>query len=935
LSALPIIGDVHSAHMTNAIIAILAAAVPMLSIIGVIYRRFVKTASNELEPFSRYVSRGVKYYVGRYVRRQLSAELTLRQYARACLKSSAAEMVVPARYPVQLRVDDVFVPLLLQGAAGETTNHTDLLGRRRARVAIVGEPGSGKSSLMKRLFRDACRKANHNPRQSPLPILFELRELGRLPADELQALTHERLLELCTRAFSNAAVYRADAALEHLAHGAGYLLLLDGLDEVPSDAAASVVRTICDLSAALDQTSLESSIIVSTRTQHYLALHQRTFKEIFRPFTIQSFSPADVYRFLLKWPFRTDRKLQVTRLFSRIRSLPSLAEMCTNPLALSMFVARDQQTGGAAAPETRSAFYAALVEELLVNRRARSHETEAGHQRLLRQREAILGEACLEHLLDPDDSPNSLTAGRLIAAVERGGAPSDRSPSVLAELAIDTGLFSEEREGETFRFLHLTLCEFLAAREVVNRGPEGWRAIQSRLASQESGAEAAGVDWSSRLAEVTAFACGLAPRATCEAILQDLADNDEPVVLLKAAIEAQSYDHRASLDAITKVSSTLAAQSPSDWDLAWFAELRWLIAVLRDIAASTSGRLDIHADTAMPKPADYLIALIDRHGAEDLLLATLARQDADAAIAIAEGSDRPSLMDIVAGAIDDYSVFVGIMARCEARQWSWAHVLVHVALRQHAIAELLLASTDQLGGAAPSQRRWAAAPPLRGSTYGRLIDEVLQAPAAGRDDDREHMEALSRVTPPRSDIAYVLRPSIVLGGVFAAGLIAAGFIYGPTDRGPIEALRESFWQLLFTVSAFVTSYVIFRALAGERWLRILWYHWAQRGRHHDRAAAEGFPAGLDLAPPRFFDDEPLSRALVLSEIFNLNPTAAKAIGMASDGALKRIPDRFERALAGTRLPELRLARELHEMRMDWGVREDARLYPDVVAESPG
>jgi hypothetical protein len=68
----------------------------VLGFLGIAYRRFRRTATNDIEPFSRYVSQGVKYYVGRFVRRQLAAELTLRQFARMHLRNTATEMMVPA-----------------------------------------------------------------------------------------------------------------------------------------------------------------------------------------------------------------------------------------------------------------------------------------------------------------------------------------------------------------------------------------------------------------------------------------------------------------------------------------------------------------------------------------------------------------------------------------------------------------------------------------------------------------------------------------------------------------------------------------------------------------------------------------------------------------------------------------------------------------------
>src|SRR5260370_24214781 len=91
--------------------------------------------------------------------------------------------------------------------------------------------------------------------------------------------------------------------------------------------------------------------------------------------------------------------------------------MCTNPLALAMYVARDQQTGGSEFVETPTSFYHALMGELLVKRRARSGGSRAsGLTRLRDERISILGRICLHRLLNPDETANSIPYSRFRAA---------------------------------------------------------------------------------------------------------------------------------------------------------------------------------------------------------------------------------------------------------------------------------------------------------------------------------------------------------------------------------------------------------------------------------------------------------------------------------------------------------------------------------------
>jgi hypothetical protein len=796
--------------------------VPLLGLFGGLYRRFRQSETDEIESFSHYLTQGAKYYVGRMIRRQLAAELTLRQYARVHLRSTAKDMIVPARYPVSLKVDEVFVPLLLRGATRQTVEYVDLVEASGARFVVVGDPGSGKSSLMKRTFRDACRRASVDPRRSPVPVLVELRSLSRIEKQKLAELTGDDLFELCTASLREAAAFKATHAVEDLKHGAGYLMLLDGLDEVPSDVSGRVADALTTFASDLALSSPKSSIVISTRTQHYVSLHDRPFREAFKPLSIRPFSIADVYRFLLNWPFESDRADAITRLFSRIRQLPSLTEMCTNPLALSMFVARDQQTDGAISPETRTEFYSSLVDELLVNRRFRREAHAAGRQRLRQVREQVLGTVCLSHLLDPNEALNSVPEQRFCDCILEAGFRDPEVQDVLGGLAIDTGLFSAEREGETYRFMHLTLCEFLAAREVVNAGDEGWTRILQRLERRADPSGNDATDWASRLGEVVAFACGLAPRSLRDRIIRDLAEREDHVLLLRASMEAQGYADESVIAAVRREAESLAQIDPRWWDIAWFARLRWLIAVLRDIAAGA--RADAgEATSSVPRPASYLLSLIDKHGAEHMVLATLARTDADAALVIAEDSGRPSLMDVVVGAVDDFSVLVGILSRSANGGTAWRQALVHCALRQRQVAEIL-ATTGEGVETSLTAGGWQASFLLKGSVYGRVLDDVLDAPRSWRDDDKELLETLARIKAPRRLVWTALRavasqsPNIasVIGSItiLAAVFVGVGAL---AELGGGRATSFSTWSFVVGTTIAVTLLVTtFRRLMWTR-----------------------------------------------------------------------------------------------------------------------
>lgn len=751
------------------ILKALAAATPVVGALGFLYRRFRRSGTQEVESFARYLTQGLKFYIGRHLRRRLAGELTLRQYARVHLQSTATEMLVPATYPVSLSTDRVFVPLLLRDASRGTIEYQDLVERTGERTVVIGEPGSGKSSLMKRTFRDACRRAIADPAHAPLPILFELRTLGQLLGDQLLDLSAEDLLDRCLRSLEETAIYKNESSALDLQHGGGLLLLLDGLDEVPREASAHVASVIVELGALLARRSANSSLIVSTRTQHYLSMHDRSFEEVFHALSIRPFSNADIYRFLLSWPFERDRARQISRLFTRIRQLPSLSELCTNPLTLAMFIARDQQTEGEASPETRSAFYAALVEEFLVNRRHRQQESPIGRQRLLRQREKILGAICIEHLLDPNEALNSISEQRMLRGVEAADIKPEEAPVILEGLAIETGLFSSEREGQTYRFMHLTFCEFLAATAVVNRGAPLWEKIVSRMEGEHGASDD---DWRSRLGEVVAFSAGRSPESQAERILADIRRHMGNTLVLRAALEAQNYRNTDVMAATLEEGAAIAAVPPTGWKVAWFTRLRWLLAVQRDVAAGSQPELSGENEDAVPPPGEYLIDLIDTYGAPELLLGALSRVDVEAAIDIAEESGDDKLVDVVSTGADDFGTLLAILARHSPTK-PWAASLVSCALHEPQIAQVLAEIAVDVPGTAPI-RRWQEWYVLRGTVYGRLLDEVLARPKQWRPEEQALLDYLVEARVPRRELTEFLRfalPATLLPAVAAVTFV--------------------------------------------------------------------------------------------------------------------------------------------------------------------
>jgi conflict system STAND superfamily ATPase len=525
------------------------------------------------------------YILGRVFSRRLLTRTSLRQYCRSGLERSASKYLqVPGRRPRSLETDKIFVSLTLEdpAAAVEVNDLASVIGNR---ICVVGDPGSGKSSVVKNYFRHACRKAlklRQGTYEKQLPVLVELKNwrpngTAGLPDSELaqEALTVVKSAVTRVHGFEMAALF------DSYISDRGIVLLLDGLDEVASTAYPAVARAIRALSELLEDWSPRNTIVLTMRTQ----FHQQVRMDFDDQFPVTCYlrplTQAGIREFLERWPFEATkaRWSEIHRIAEELADRPTLREMCTNPLILAMYIANDQTADSGDVPETRTEFYSLVVEELIVARRAR----QLGHsdKRVLRaQREAILGGIAYNNISNPSEPANVASWPQAVEIVERVlSCTTAYAENALRILAKETGIFGEERPGETLRFMHLTFCEFLAAREAVDGRRDGWLEL---VGLQRSIAASGTRQEKSRLLEVIPFAIGLLPRSRRREAIDDVVKMKDHAMIGRCFLESQMYDHPAWDDYVGRASDSLLARTPDAWSEEWFQALHLLTVVLRD-----------------------------------------------------------------------------------------------------------------------------------------------------------------------------------------------------------------------------------------------------------------------------------------------------------------------------------------------------------------
>ncbi len=717
--------------------------------------------------WSGYVLEGFCYQVGRLLIHSLAARFSLKRYCRLELQKDNKFLYVPSRNDIKLAIDKVFVNLTLEeqtGGIGSYDQNTLFLAGNRLR--IIGDPGSGKSSLVKRLFRNACLDGIAKPARSRLPILVELKNLS-VPKNLAGQRLGTWFYDFLEKTVEKSAVYGMKDCFTNYARVSGFLVLLDGLDEVASSSYERVQAAVIALSDFLANLSSDNVIVLTMRTQ----LHQQV-REAFRDnfgkaLFVKPLTPTDVYEFLSRWPF-DDRRVAPS-IYSELTDRPTLREMCTNPLILAMYVAERQSGADPVTPESRTDFYRRVLDELLIKRRLRQTGPTPAPGKLREQRERILGRLAYDHLLDPSQAANSLRWSDAISVVKDVmRCNDDEAERIFLEIARDTGLLSQERERESFRFIHLTFCEFLAAREAVEGRRDGFDSLIALHRRLRGKPKARGA---SRLLEAVPFSCGLVPRSRRDEVISQIAELRDERLLARCFLETKNYEHPAWKTFAQDTRDSLLRTAEADWDENWLQELHLFNVVVRDAVQCST-----HIPTARVQLdlGEFYRELLQRQGSNSLpkLLGAYASHDAPAALRLAEvsGLDLPSHFPEVIIDNSDQIPFLSLIVNkllsdTDGTGLMWAPPLAEAGLTSRLVAHFLSGKPGDHSGLedslkrVPSSRRWDVSGLTGESLYTQLLTLAVGAFDASK-PCYKRLPILMKVRPPGS--LKAIRPNTTL-----------------------------------------------------------------------------------------------------------------------------------------------------------------------------
>lgn len=376
------------------------------------------------------------------------------------------------------------------------------------RMVLLGDPGSGKTTFVNHLAyslglnRHADIPAWRDDERETLPLLIILRDFARWCAAK-PTERHEPSANLLWQFIQHDLQRRnasfAEPILSRALEDGKALVLLDGLDEIPSEASgASRLMLVKETVTAFARRYRRSRMFVTCRQVPYQQAEWQLPSDEFPAYALSSLNEAQIDHFIEAWYAEVSvkwksLKMEVAEYVRGLRQAvrrPDIRRLAPNPLLLTVMALVHTYDG--TLPDARALVYERAVEILLwrwEQTKAASEGRETTLLDLLRQvgRDKNDLRLVLETLAfeaqgqttetDGADSVAGIGLLEMMKAIAKlhPTESKDWAEKVIELMKSRAGLLIE-REGDVFSFPHRTFQEYLAGTHLARRSNYGARA---------------------------------------------------------------------------------------------------------------------------------------------------------------------------------------------------------------------------------------------------------------------------------------------------------------------------------------------------------------------------------------------------------------------------------------------------------------------------
>ncbi|ACK73672.1 putative signal transduction protein with Nacht domain protein [Gloeothece citriformis PCC 7424] len=321
-------------------------------------------------------------------------------------------------------------------------------------LMVLGAPGAGKSTFLRKIGLEAFKGQYGNYNHACIPVFLELKRFDKQKIN---------LSNIISSIFQDCGFTNSGQLITKALKKGKILILLDGLDEVPSQTINQVISQIQEFIKAYKN----NRFIISCRRAAY-----RSYFKDFQEVEIADFDHEQIKQFINNW-FQSDLDLRAKtahKCWAELEKNEKAKELAKTPLLLTFICLVYDE--GQSLPKNRSILYKEALQILL--------KKWAAEKRL--ERDPIYGGFTteLEEILLAEIAFNGFKKDQflfnkqeLTQQIKTFLAENINPPqqldgeAVLNAIAIQQGILVERAE-DIYSFSHLTLQEYLTAQYIVN-----------------------------------------------------------------------------------------------------------------------------------------------------------------------------------------------------------------------------------------------------------------------------------------------------------------------------------------------------------------------------------------------------------------------------------------------------------------------------------
>jgi hypothetical protein len=392
-----------------------------------------------------------------------------------------ADHVAGRPFRVMDLAESIREKMALRGASSQSGSIVELLERCPGAV-LLGDPGSGKSTVLKHLALTAARAGTGQP-GAPLPIILPVAAYAAALAKSGD-LSVQQYLAAYYHTVRGVTDDLGDLFASALAAGR-VVILLDGLDEV-----ADVSNRVFVSKRVQDfynwHKGQGNRFVVTSRIVGYDEAPLAA--EGLAHFVLLDFSKGEIETFVTNWcsTFETASRGENTiarqaaddertKLTSAIFSNASVKRLAANPLLLTILALIHRQ--GTELPRRRVELYELYI-KTLIGSWSRARNLDGRPIGAMDDVEAVKLLAPLAYWMHAEKPAGTARENELLARVtayyssKRAMQPDDADREArhfLNDIRRYAGLLTE-RGDKAYGFVHLTFEEYLAGREIIFQG---------------------------------------------------------------------------------------------------------------------------------------------------------------------------------------------------------------------------------------------------------------------------------------------------------------------------------------------------------------------------------------------------------------------------------------------------------------------------------